>query len=156
MKFTEIDYYCGFILLLAVMLLNRNTDYTTVNVLRFIILTCIINLVIHNIPQAVGAAIAIVFFLSFCEKFTASIESFDLEQLTEEDKKQLRAELDADEDAKVDEDTPASKYTPAQAQRETFRLVNTVKKLEETMKSVAPVVQEGQKIMKAMESLKLN
>jgi len=44
-----------------------------------------------------------------------------------------------------------SAYTPARAQRETYKLIDTVKQLEDTMKNLGPSLKMGHKIMRSME-----
>lgn len=47
----------------------------------------------------------------------------------------------------------ADLQTPAGAQRETFRLINTVEQLQSTIKELAPTLQSGKKIIDAYEKL---
>jgi hypothetical protein len=46
-----------------------------------------------------------------------------------------------------------SEMTPALAQRETFRLIETVKMLEDTMKDLAPTLKEGHKVMESFKKI---
>ena len=45
--------------------------------------------------------------------------------------------------------------SPAQAQRELYRLIDTTSLLKKTMSEMNPVINEGKKIMKSIEALKL-
>ena len=47
------------------------------------------------------------------------------------------------------------KMTPAEAQRETFRLIDTVKQLDDTIKALGPTLSQGQKIMNMFDKIKL-
>lgn len=47
----------------------------------------------------------------------------------------------------------ADLQTPAGAQRETFRLINTVEQLQNTIKELAPTLKSGRKIIEAYEKL---
>ena len=47
------------------------------------------------------------------------------------------------------------KYTPSQAQRETFRLIDTVKQLDTTLKDMGPTLSEGKKIINMFQKLNL-
>lgn len=47
----------------------------------------------------------------------------------------------------------ADLQTPAGAQRETFRLINTVEQLQSTIKELAPTLNSGRKIIEAYEKL---
>lgn len=44
-------------------------------------------------------------------------------------------------------------HSPASAQRETFRLINTVKQLDTTIKELAPTLKSGKKIIEAYQKL---
>lgn len=48
---------------------------------------------------------------------------------------------------------PAEKVTPAQAQRQTYQLIDTVKQLKETMESMMPLLTSGKQIMDMYKSL---
>ena len=58
-------------------------------------------------------------------------------------------------DEKHDKKVPIDDMSPAQAQRELYRLVDTTNLLKKTMTEMAPVINEGKKIMKSMESLNM-
>ena len=45
--------------------------------------------------------------------------------------------------------------TPAKAQRETFRLIDTMKQLDDTMKSLAPTLKQCQGILERFKKLDL-
>jgi hypothetical protein len=47
------------------------------------------------------------------------------------------------------------RLTPAEAQRETFRLIDTVKQLDDTIKALGPTLSQGQKIMNMFDKIKL-
>lgn len=44
-----------------------------------------------------------------------------------------------------------SAYTPAQAQRATYKLIDTVKQLEQTMNNLGPTLKMGHRVMKSMQ-----
>lgn len=58
-------------------------------------------------------------------------------------------------DEKHNKKVPIDDMSPAQAQRELYRLVDTTNLLKKTMTEMAPVINEGKKIMKTMESLNM-
>ena len=46
-------------------------------------------------------------------------------------------------------------YTPQQAQKETFKLIDTVKQLNHTIQALGPTLKEGKAILSSFESLKI-
>lgn len=48
-----------------------------------------------------------------------------------------------------------SKLTPSQAQKETFRLINTLKQLDDTIQNMAPTLKEGAKIIEKFKKLNI-
>lgn len=58
-------------------------------------------------------------------------------------------------DEEYDSKKSLDNMSPAQAQRELYRLVDTTNLLKKTMTEMAPVLNEGKKIMKSMESLNM-
>lgn len=70
------------------------------------------------------------------------------------EKKELN--MNDDERKKVESISGTKKadvQTPAGAQRETFRLINTVEQLQSTIKELAPTLNSGRKIIEAYEKL---
>jgi hypothetical protein len=64
--------------------------------------------------------------------------------------------LDLDgKDEKHDKKVTLDDMSPAQAQRELYRLVDTTNLLKKTMTEMAPVLNEGKKIMKSIEALNM-
>tara|TARA_Y100000590_G_C15688681_1_gene1002601 strand:+ start:282 stop:845 length:564 start_codon:yes stop_codon:yes gene_type:complete len=59
--------------------------------------------------------------------------------------------LDEEHDTKKD----IKDMSPAQAQRELYRLIDTTSLLKKTMAEMSPVLNEGKKIMKSIEALNL-
>jgi hypothetical protein len=51
---------------------------------------------------------------------------------------------------------PVDTYTPAEAQRETYRLIDTVKQLELTVKNLTPTLTEGKRVLDAFEKMNLD
>ena len=45
--------------------------------------------------------------------------------------------------------------SPAQAQRELYKLIDTTNLLKQTMTEMTPIINEGKKIMKSIDSLNL-
>ena len=58
-------------------------------------------------------------------------------------------------DEKQDKNTPIDDMSPAQAQRELYRLIDTTNLLKKTMTEMTPVLNEGKKIMKSIEALNM-
>jgi hypothetical protein len=67
----------------------------------------------------------------------------------------LSVTLGKDEKTLPRDDTPMDNYSPAQAQRATYQLVNTVQQLKETMENLGPVLKEGKHVMSMFENLNL-
>lgn len=51
-------------------------------------------------------------------------------------------------------DNKTSSLTPAQAQRETFHLIDTVKQLDDTIKSLGPTLTQGKELLKMFDKIK--
>lgn len=51
-------------------------------------------------------------------------------------------------------DNKTSSMTPAQAQRETFHLIDTVKQLDDTIKSLGPTLTQGKELLKMFDKIK--
>jgi energy-coupling factor transporter transmembrane protein EcfT len=51
-------------------------------------------------------------------------------------------------------DIDYNSYTPAKAQRETYRLINTVKQLSETIEHLEPTLKKSKKMMKMLNEMK--
>lgn len=82
----------------------------------------------------------------------ANADENELNKLTE--KKELN--MNDDQRKKVETMSGTKKadlQTPAGAQRETFRLINTVEQLQSTIKELAPTLNSGRKIIEAYEKL---
>lgn len=71
------------------------------------------------------------------------------------DESDVMMTLKKDEKTLPTDDTSFDKYTPAQAQRATYQLVNTVQQLKETMENLGPVLKEGKNVMSMFEKMDL-
>lgn len=71
------------------------------------------------------------------------------------DENDILATLKKDEKTLPAEGVSLDKYTPAQAQRATYQLVNTVQQLKETMENLGPVLKEGKNVMSMFEQMDL-
>lgn len=60
-----------------------------------------------------------------------------------------------DDTSAVASEIPADQHTPASAQREAFRLINTVKQLDSTLKTLSPTLTQGKQIIDMMKKLNL-
>jgi len=67
----------------------------------------------------------------------------------------LSATLGKDEKKMPGENVSLDKYTPAQAQRATYQLVDTVQQLKETMTNLGPILKEGKQVMSMFENMNL-
>jgi hypothetical protein len=61
-----------------------------------------------------------------------------------------------DEETMTKHNKPIDKYTPAEAQRETYRLIDTVRQLETTVKNLTPTLTEGKRVLEAFEKMNLD
>ncbi len=92
----------------------------------------------------------------------------DLDKILSQDKKDNSKEQDPLKDVEglehlqkllnmAKKDSPYSKdkndYTPAQAQRETFRLIDTLKQLKETMTDMMPMVKAGTSLIEVYKKM---
>ena len=79
--------------------------------------------------------------------------------LSDKDKDKLQSDKELEigheegKASKKSSDKPAAETSPAVAQRETFRLINTVKQLDSTIKNLAPTLKQGKKILEAYEKI---
>jgi hypothetical protein len=60
-----------------------------------------------------------------------------------------------DDDEKYPDPSIIKNMSPAQAQRELYKLIDTTNLLKETMTEMTPIINEGKKIMKSIDSLNL-
>lgn len=81
----------------------------------------------------------------------------DMDELNEENIKLIDFDLPSDDEDDKLEDINKKKnlddYSPAEAQRETYRMIDTVKQLRTTVESLAPTLKEGKKILEAFKKL---
>ena len=79
--------------------------------------------------------------------------------LLDDDAEEEEAEEGANKIVSEEEEESVQKYmskmTPAKAQRETFRLINTMKQLEDTLKGMEPVLKRGANVIDKMKKLNL-
>ena len=68
------------------------------------------------------------------------------------DFKKSRVSKDEDENTK---NKDVDEYTPREAQKETFQLINTVKQLKDTVTELAPILKEGKTILSSLGALKI-
>ena len=60
-----------------------------------------------------------------------------------------------DTDEKYPDTSIIKDMSPAQAQRELYKLIDTTNLLKQTMTEMTPIINEGKKIMKSIDSLNL-
>ena len=60
-----------------------------------------------------------------------------------------------DDDEKYPDTSIIKDMSPAQAQRELYKLIDTTNLLKQTMTEMTPIINEGKKIMKSIDSLNL-
>ena len=60
-----------------------------------------------------------------------------------------------DDDEKFTDTNIIKDMSPAQAQRELYKLIDTTNLLQQTMTEMTPIINEGKKIMKSIDSLNL-
>lgn len=140
-----------YIILIILLLFTTTNNFRYNPLFKYIISVAISSILFQNIfnkwNKSIIAGVVFVYFLRLCN----NTESFE-NTLSEKEMKDI---LDDDNDEeKYNNNKSPDKLTPAQAQRETFRMINTVKQLEETMKSMAPTIMEGKKILEAVDKMK--
>ena len=82
----------------------------------------------------------------------------DTDTLNIADMDRIRDGHDSDEEGtmtqkKKTHEKQISIMTPAEAQRETFKLINTVQQLEQTMQAMSPTIEQGKQIINMLGSL---
>lgn len=68
----------------------------------------------------------------------------------------LHGTIQKNEEEVVDPKKPIQQYSPAEAQRATFHLIDTVSQLKETMTSLSPVLKQGAEVMKLFQTMNLD
>lgn len=63
------------------------------------------------------------------------------------------SDKDSEKNGKLNSDK--KNLSPAEAQRETFRLIDTVKQLDDTIKALGPTLSQGKQIMNMFDKIKL-
>ena len=176
-------YFCSICLLIFLIILlcfvKSKELYSLIN---FAILFILIKWITMDNFIALGGAIiiSIFFYLSNPQTYWETFESvvdtglenvnmeeetyneedgnYGEEEYDEEGVKEFNVDelgiLDPDSDTEH-QNTKSVHMTPSKAQRETFRLINTIKQLDETVKGLAPTLKEGAGIIEKFKKLKL-
>ncbi len=167
-------YYSIFAAIILIILSTFVNKFCMKIFVSFFLMTIILYWITNNIYQSlmISFLISLVFYISHnnyvCEGFdTEDIKIDDivkeLTQLSNDTVKDKKDEINEDdltlfEDADKDK-TPTitdNKYMEsAKAQRETFRLINTIKQLDDTVKNLAPTLQQGANIIAKFKKLNL-
>ncbi len=170
--------------IIIILLLFLSVDYNLNDLkilLSVIILTLICNFYLKDIMHSYILAISLITILFVLNKLffkykiiPLTYENFDSLQKIEKDYKKVNKdhdELTKDslklinlDPASDDEDEVVEKnknkniddYNPAVAQRETYRMIDTVKQLKTTVESLAPTIKEGRKILETFKKLDIN
>lgn len=94
-------------------------------------------------------------------KINTDSGKFDV--LTADDVKKIEdddslSDIDGEDDVETmsRHNKPIKQYTPAEAQRETYNLIDTVKQLELTVKNITPTLTEGKRVLEAFEKMDLD
>jgi hypothetical protein len=104
------------------------------------------------------------------EKESTSIKEDDLEQMLKDDEDSDRKEFNKQGGAMAElgslidmakSESPYSnkkmdEYTPAQAQKATYRLIDTVKQLKETMESMGPTLKAGKSLIDLYKGMSMD
>jgi len=82
----------------------------------------------------------------------------DTDSLNITDMDRIRNGNDSDDEGSMSQkkrtgEKKVSMMTPAEAQRETFKLINTVQQLEQTMQAMSPTIEQGKQIIGMLGSL---
>lgn len=146
------------ILVIILLLINPFVKNIVIGLfIDFTIFAVILHWFINNIWLSLLISAAIVGVLYY---HTITVEGY--EDMTKElnDLVDIKPEEIGDNKDTTDyrkppkENEKDDKYiTPVKAQRETFRLINTIKQLEETMKSMEPTLKQGANLMEKMKAL---
>ena len=103
--------------------------------------------------------------------FNSLDKNLDLDKILDKDKSEIETETRKVESSKTLEELEellnkakkegalklgkkVSEYTPAEAQRATYQLINTTEQLQTTIKEMTPAIENGQKLLKMMEKFK--
>jgi hypothetical protein len=97
------------------------------------------------------------------KKSTTDTDSVKFDVLTADDVKKIEdddslSDIDGEDDVVTmsRHNKPIKQYTPAEAQRETYNLIDTVKQLELTVKNITPTLTEGKRVLEAFEKMDLD
>jgi hypothetical protein len=168
------------IILISLLLMIISKDYNITDIkilLSVIILTFIVNFYLNDFIYAFMLSvliISILFVINKCSYNQNITENFDSIQKIEKDYKKVNKNKDSltkesiklinldpasdseDEDKELNKDKKIEDYSPADAQKETYRMIDTVKQLKTTVETLAPTIKEGRKILEAFKKLDLN
>lgn len=168
------------LIILSTLFNNRSINFF----IYLAISTFVINMFIKNLQISFFISLLIVLFLSYTngtfETFDNAnnpdinklakiddsnnddtefnnIEEKDLFEEDEEESNKNNEKKDEKKDGKKDEnkDEGDEYVRAARAQKETFRLINTIKQLDDTINGLAPTLKEGAKIIEKFKKLNL-
>lgn len=165
----NIYYYLGLIVFLL-LLSSFNLAPLASYLISFFLLFLILNLVLLSLGRALVFTLVILGLVWLFWR-RGAMDRYEFFETQKEEKikdavmKKANAEIgetdtfkDTEEDEKNDELPKAGdKYMEsAKAQKETFRLIDTIKQLEETLAMLSPTLKEGATIIEKFKKLNLN
>ena len=171
------------IILISLLLMIISKDYNITDIkilLSVLILTLLINFYLNDFIYSFMLSVIINTILFCINKLNNKLnnkvitENFDTIQKIEKDYKKENKNKDEltkesiklinldpasdseDEDKELNNNKKIDDYGPADAQKETYRMIDTVKQLKTTFESLAPTIKEGRKILEAFKKLDIN
>ena len=159
--------YC--ILIIAFILAALQLNVYTNIVSSYLIFYVLSYSYFKNFNKAILYALFLLFFfiflqifMSYSEKYLGEhFESKSVDKFTKQEIEKLEENINKDIDDAKKEHTknekfaPIDKMSPAQAQRELYKLVDTSNLLKNTMEEMTPLLKEGKSLMKAFKQLNL-
>lgn len=167
---------------LFIIILCKDYNITDIKILLSVLIsTLIVNFYINDIINSFIISVLIISIMYFINKIdnkkkSIVYENFDSLQKIKKDYKKENKDSDElskdsiklinldpasdsedeDKEKKLNENKKIEDYGPADAQKETYRMIDTVKQLKTTVESLAPTIKEGRKILEAFKKLDLN
>lgn len=125
------DRYKGLERLVATFIIMYLIGYmVTKNIQETILFASLFTIVVTLIDKR-GCFSDVEFFTE--EEDTSNVKEEDIDTMTKEEKKKKNKTV--------------KEYTPEEAQQETYRMIDTVKQLTETMEAMQPVLSQGGKLL---------
>lgn len=141
------------IVVVYLMLVGVHTRFRNLalSVLIGILMGRVLKNALHGLFVAVASYLLLV---NYCKKTREGFDGDDNEDFTDDEVQDNRPLDDTADDDEPTKDSQGQ-MTPHQAQKETFKLVEALKELNNSIKTMEPTLKEGRKLLQTMEKFNL-